>query len=244
MTGRADDHGAGRDAAHVARWVGWACVAAGASLAARRGRLAVSQGLATTAVALAGIAAFDLLYARRPPSRRRASRQLESDGSLRLVQSLAVLQPPRACYDFVRDLQQLSRLLPDIEPVEPVGDGRRTRWRTGRGGEWHVELSQDDAPSLIAWQARAADLVVDGSVRFITLAQGDGTLVRVVLRYLPAAGVLGDWAGRLVGVGPEPELKQALRRLKQMLETGEILAVEGQPRGPGRQTMTRLLSAA
>jgi uncharacterized membrane protein len=241
MTGRHHESVA-QGSGQIARVFGWACVAAGAMLATRRAGLAVPQGLATAAVALAGLAAFDLA-GRRRPMRRRASRQSESDGSLRLVQSIAISRPAQACYEWVRQLEQLPLVLPEVERLEPAGDAKQTRWRTRRAGEWRAEITQDDAPSLIAWRARAADLVVDGSVRFTPIAGRDGTVVRVVLRALPGSDI-GDRLGRMVGVGPEADLKQGLRRLKQVLETGEVLAVEGQPRGRGRLTITRLLSAA
>jgi hypothetical protein len=58
-----------------------------------------------------------------------------------------------------------------------------------------------------------------------------GTILRLALRYMPPAGSIGAAIAKLFGKDPEAEIAADLRRLKQLLETGEISATKGQPVG-------------
>ena len=51
------------------------------------------------------------------------------------------------------------------------------------------------------------------------------------MTYNPPAGPLGSLIAKLTGREPAILLKEQLRRLKQLLETGEIATTEGQPTG-------------
>jgi uncharacterized membrane protein len=54
----------------------------------------------------------------------------------------------------------------------------------------------------------------------------------VVLNYEPPAGQVGAALARLLGEEPEQQVDEDLRRLKQLMETGEIPTTAGQPTGP------------
>ncbi|RYI17250.1 MAG: hypothetical protein EON48_10330, partial [Acetobacteraceae bacterium] len=54
-------------------------------------------------------------------------------------------------------------------------------------------------------------------------APGDrGTEVRASIAYEPLAGQLGRLVAQLWGEGPDRQVHDDLRRLKQVLETGEV----------------------
>jgi uncharacterized membrane protein len=55
--------------------------------------------------------------------------------------------------------------------------------------------------------------------------------VRVVIDYIPPAGVVGKWVATLFGKDPEKQIREDLHRFKSLMETGEVLTTEGQPRG-------------
>jgi uncharacterized membrane protein len=56
---------------------------------------------------------------------------------------------------------------------------------------------------------------------------GRGTILRVELDYRPPAGALDSLVARVFGQAPEQQLREDLRRLKQLLEIGEIVSNEG-----------------
>jgi uncharacterized membrane protein len=70
-----------------------------------------------------------------------------------------------------------------------------------------------------------------GSVSF-TPAPGDrGTEVRVELAYDLPGGALGKAVAKLFGEEPQQQVSDDLRRLKQVLETGQVVLSEGSPEG-------------
>jgi uncharacterized membrane protein len=66
------------------------------------------------------------------------------------------------------------------------------------------------------------------------------------MSYVPPAGKLGVRVAKLFGEEPNLQIDSDLRRLKQLIETGEIATTEGQPTGRrsvlGRTTLGRWMS--
>jgi hypothetical protein len=63
--------------------------------------------------------------------------------------------------------------------------------------------------------------------------------VVVELQYNPPAGTLGAVLASLAGKEPGQQIQADLHRLKMLLETGEVLRVEGQPAGAGQEAAER-----
>ena len=68
-----------------------------------------------------------------------------------------------------------------------------------------------------------------GSVRFEGTERG--TRVKVTMEYPPAAGKVGVGVAKLFGQEPREMIESDLRRFKQLVESGEVVSVEGQPHG-------------
>ena len=73
-----------------------------------------------------------------------------------------------------------------------------------------------------------------------TAAGGKGTELSARLRHQPSGGT----ASRLSGKDPQADLRSALRRAKQLLEVGEVLAVDPAPHGERTATPGGLLLEA
>jgi hypothetical protein len=67
-----------------------------------------------------------------------------------------------------------------------------------------------------------SEITNEGSVRFERAPGNQGTEVHVELIYQPPAGALGALLAKLFGEEPKQQIKSDLRRLKQVLETGEV----------------------
>src|SRR6185369_2661452 len=88
---------------------------------------------------------------------------------------------------------------------------------------WDAEIVEDRPNELLSWRSVAgADVPNQGSVRFRP-GPDDTTELLVDLRYDPPAGAIGSSVARLFGAEPGQEISADLRRLKQVLETGEVL---------------------
>jgi hypothetical protein len=76
---------------------------------------------------------------------------------------------------------------------------------------------------MIGWRSLdGADLDNAGYVRFEPGTGGRGTVVRVALQYNPPAGKVGAAVATLLGEKPATLVQEALRRLKRLMEAGEL----------------------
>jgi len=152
-----------------------------------------------------------------------------------LETSSMINKSPEELYRFWRDFRNLPLFMKNLESVTD-SDNSHSHWiAKGIGNarfEWDAEIYNEIENELIAWRSlENADVVNAGSVRF-EKANGDrGTYVRVTVNYNPPAGKLGSTVAHLLGTEPAQLIKTDLRRLKQMLETGEIATVDGQTSG-------------
>jgi uncharacterized membrane protein len=91
---------------------------------------------------------------------------------------------------------------------------------------------QEREDEVISWRSvQGADVENTGSVRFRDAAGGRGTEVVVDLRYRPPGGKAGAAVAKLLGEEPNQQLRDDLRRFKQVLELGEVVRSEGSPTG-------------
>lgn len=152
-----------------------------------------------------------------------------------LETSVAIDKSPEELYGFWREFKNLPLFMKNLESVTELDD-RHSHWvARGIGAarvEWDAEIYNEIENELIAWRSlESADVVNAGSVRFQKAPAGRGTYVRVTVNYNPPAGQLGATIAQLLGAEPMQLIKEDLRRLKQMMEAGEIATVSGQTSG-------------
>ncbi|HBB95007.1 MAG TPA: cyclase [Blastocatellia bacterium] len=149
--------------------------------------------------------------------------------------SIAIDKSPEELYAFWRDFENLPLFMKNLESVIEL-DERKSHWMAKGVGaarvEWDAEIYNETENELIAWRSlENADVVNAGSVRFQKAPTGHGTYVRVTVNYNPPAGKLGATVAQLLGGEPTQLIKEDLRRLKQMMEVGEISTIDGQTSG-------------
>ncbi len=164
---------------------------------------------------------------------------------IRVERSIAVYRPVDEVYRFFRNFKNFSRFMAHVNDVREIDDTHSHWFVKGPGGmelEWDAEIIGDQPNELISWRSIGSpDVESAGSVRFERTPGDRGTFVRVSLNYVPPAGALGAAIAKLFGEEPEAQIKDDLRRLKQVLEAGEIASTEGQPAGArhGRKSEQR-----
>lgn len=155
--------------------------------------------------------------------------------AVRIEHVLTVKLAPAEAYAFWRDPANLPRISEFVEGVDVLSD-RTAHWRVrGPAGtmiEWDAEIINDIPNELLAWKSIGdAPIPNAGSLHFRAAPNGRGTEVRIVVEYEPPAGHLGAWMAKLVKENPDAQLRDALRRFKQLVETGEVLQTENQTSG-------------
>jgi uncharacterized membrane protein len=219
-----------------AGWV-WARVAGdvidlallGAALGDRRSH---QRRVAAAAAAAAGICALDLYTSVRLSRRNRPGTR---EGAMRAKSSVTIRHPVEVVYQYWRDLTNLPSFMNHLASVEVTGNGR-SHWTAnapaGRTVEWDAEVVEDKPNERIAWRSLEGSQVPNsGTVWFAPAPGGRGTEVRVELAYDPPAGALGKVVAKLFGEEPQQQVTDDLRRLKQVLETGQVVLSEGTPEG-------------
>jgi uncharacterized membrane protein len=150
--------------------------------------------------------------------------------------SVLVNCSPHEAYQFWRNFENLPQFMRHLESVTLLG-GDRSRWTAigplGTRIQWEAEIVSDQEDEVIGWRSlEDSDISVDGIVKFSPAPGNRGTLISPIIVYTPPAGRLGHALARLLSKDPGFLMRQDLRRLKALIETGEIPTTEGQSHGP------------
>lgn len=142
------------------------------------------------------------------------------------TRSITINRPAGEIYRFWRDFKNLEQLIPRLRRVEDLG-GDRYRWTIdGPGGQelsFTSRLTEDRADECLAWHSEEGTTLYNaGRIEFEPAPGGRGTRVTLQFRYRTPYGVLGAALAKVQMASPYGEMVEALRRMKQLLETGEI----------------------
>ena len=181
-----------------------------------RGRhTAQARGIASL-VASAGALAVDAFAAREIT-------RAQEEAAPPVMFSVTINRPPAEVYAFFRRLENLPLFMDYLDSVEQHGS--RSHWvaRLPLAGtvSWDAELVTDLPGERLAWQTVAGSTFAHrGNVTFAQRPGGTGTEVRVEME-VELPGV--DGSATLAKLLTRAQIKGDLRRLKQVLETGEVL---------------------
>ncbi len=153
---------------------------------------------------------------------------LRGSRGVNVLESVTINKPIEQLYRFWRNLENLPQFMRHLESVEKATD-TISHWRAiGPAGsivEWDAEIFNEIPNKLIAWRSlEGADVVSAGSVNFDPAAGGQGTRVTVHLQYNPPGGKIGAALARLLGADAETEIREDLRRFKDLLEADAVPA--------------------
>jgi uncharacterized membrane protein len=189
---------------------------------AKRGRITFA------AANVAAVTALDVI----------AAKQLSTDsGGVHAKASCIVNRNPDEVYSFFRDFRNLPRFMEHLESVQELPDGRShwiARGPAGMNVEWDAEIVAEEAGRVITWRSlENSDVDNAGAVVFEPAPGGRGTILKVNIRYDPPAGIVGSTVARLFGEEPNQQLEDDMRRLKQVLEVGEVVVSDATILGTG-----------
>ncbi len=149
--------------------------------------------------------------------------------------TITVRRDPTECYAFWRDFERFPTFMAHLEDVS-AGSGTLSHWKArgpiGMKVAWDAEMTDDVPGERITWRSVEGSRIENsGTVRFVPAPAGQGTEVHVELRYAPPAGAVGATIAKLFGEEPTIQIKDDLRRFKQIVETGEVVRSDGSPEG-------------
>ena len=157
---------------------------------------------------------------------------------MQVTKTVTINRPRQEVYEFWRDLTNLPRFMQHLQSVTPIG-ARQSHWIANGPGdvdvEWDAEIVEDRPGQLIAWRSlTGSDVPNHGSVRFEGAPIGRGTEIHVALQYDAPGGAIAGAVATWFGEEPGQQIRDDLRRLKQVLETGEVVRSDGSLEGAGQ----------
>jgi uncharacterized membrane protein len=165
---------------------------------------------------------------------------------IKVERTVTINRPKEELYRMWRDFENLPRFMEHLESVQvDPSDRERSHWVAkapmGQKIEWDSEVIEDRENEALVWKSLPGSSVESmGRVEFMDAPGGRGTKVHVSMEYNPPAGSLGAAFAKLFGEEPDQQINEDLRHFKQLMESGEVATVQGQPTGRGRQTDSTL----
>ena len=199
----------------------------------RRPRLSLPLGLDAGYMIYRGATGHCLFYQMLGINRT----EVNGHEGIRVERAVRIHRPKEELYRTWRDFERLPRFMKHLESVEvDPNDPDRSHWVAnapfGKKVEWDAEVIEERENELLVWKSLPGSMVESmGRVEFLDAPTGRGTMVRVSMEYNPPAGSLGAAFARLLREDPALQIRDDLHRFKQMMESGEIPAVKGQPSG-------------
>ena len=159
---------------------------------------------------------------------------LSGPRGIHVKESVRLECPVDEVYRFWSRLENLPTFMKNLAVVTDLGGGRSHWVARGPGGvrvEWDAEIINEIPNKVLAWKSLpGGDVVSAGSVTFGPARGNDsGTQLTVTLQYQPPAGTFGKMVAQAFGSEPSQTIREDLRRLKQLLEAGEIAKAAGTP---------------
>ena len=186
--------------------------------------------IAAATAGVLGVTALDVYSGQR-------LRATQSSGApaISVRQTITINAAPAELYGFWKNVENLPLFMEHLESVSKVNE-RVSHWvakaPAGACVEWDAEIIDDQPERRLGWRTLPDSQVMhEGMVSFEPAIGGRGTVVRVEMLYVPPAGKVGVWIARLFGEEPALQVGDDLRRLKQLLETGEVATTLGQSTG-------------
>jgi uncharacterized membrane protein len=187
-------------------------------------------------LAVGGVTVLDVIASRRASRTERGALPAGGGGVVTIHSALTVGRPPSEVYAWWRNLHNLAAAMTNVESIT-VLDELRSLWKVRVAGklvEWQAEITGSRPDHLIAWRTlQDADVVHTGNVRFVAAPGGRGTEIHVDVEVTPWGGRVGKAVAKLGRLIPQQQVTNDLRRVKQVLEVGEIIQSDASiHRGP------------
>jgi len=170
------------------------------------------------------------------------SEESEPEQPVRVTAAITVRRDREELYAHWRNFESFPAFMAHIEEVRSTAPNRshwKARGPMGMTAEWDAEITDDVSGERISWRSvEGSKIDNSGTVRFVQAPADQGTEIHIEMTYSPPAGAVGATIAKLLGEEPAIQIKDDLRRFKQIVETGEIVRSDGSPEGPrGRRQL-------
>lgn len=181
-------------------------------------------------VAAAGVALYQQQTRNRVDDRGpdsapgRTARRRRRDPYAVVGRTVTISKPRSELFAFWRDFRNLPQFMENVRDVSVMGE--ISQWTIAAPmNEVHLEtrIVNEKQDEQIAWRSTdGSDIRTRGKVMFRDAPAGRGTEVTALVSYVPPYGALGEWIATAFQRVPSMQGRRELRRLKMLMEAGEI----------------------
>lgn len=149
--------------------------------------------------------------------------------------AITINKEPLEVFTFFRNFENLPFFMKDLTAVERLSN-TRSHWtvvlKSGAKVEWDAEIIDEVPGQSISWiSLEGSPVSTHGTVTFTKAPARMGTEVSLMMEYSIPGGKLTEFALLFTGETPGLLVQNNLKRLKALLETGEVPTIEGQTSG-------------
>lgn len=203
----------------------------GGALGANRNKRSRRRKTEIALASVAGVTLLDLIASARTA---RSSAPPSEERIMRDKASVTVKRPIDEVYLYWHDIGNFPHFMKHLQSASIPGP-RRFRRKSQELGEveFEIEITDEAVNEFIEWRSTPDSAAEHtGSVRFGPAPGGRGTEVKVEIDYGPKGiDSTVSTVAKIVGEKIHHQLRDDLRRFKQVLETGEVVRSEGSPEG-------------
>lgn len=166
--------------------------------------------------------------------------QKKHDGYVDAHAVQTILAEPETLFKLWSDVTSIPLWQEHVVSVTPKSD-RLSHWVMGNPEdpegtrvEFDSEITDSVPGQRIAWKSVSGDVEQRGEVHFVPVTKGEftGTRVTLLQTMKVPGGSLGNAAAAITKRSPQQTVIENLRHFKELVESGEIPSVKGQPHGP------------
>lgn len=199
--------------------------------------LAAKRGRSWQTIGAAALAGAPVIYrgatGHWPVPQSVAQKAADATAAAPIETALTIDKPRAELYGFWRRLENLPRFMKNLETVTDLGGGR-SHWvgksPAGFKAEWDAEIVEEREGQRLSWRSLPGSQVDNaGTVSFEDSPNDRGTIVRV--RMEVGGSAIGQAVGRVLSGSLQQEVREDLKRFKELMETGEVATIDGQTHG-------------
>lgn len=155
--------------------------------------------------------------------------------TIEIERAVTVNKSAEELYNYWRKLENLPNFMEHLQTVEQT-DETHSHWVARLAGglpvAWDAEIVEDKPNERIVWRTMPdAQVQQSGVVTFKEATGERGTVVHVDIKYSPPGGIVGEAFARMLNGITAQQVKDDIRRFKNLMETGVVPTIEGQPSG-------------
>ena len=145
-------------------------------------------------------------------------------------------RPRQEVWAAISSFPRWADFMENVKSIEER-DERNSHWvvagPAGRDVEFDSVITEAVPGERLAWRSsEGSDIANSGWIELKDAPTDRGTVVRALISYDAPGGVIGKAIAKIFQREPNLQLRRDLRRLKQLMETGEVSTSKAPDAGP------------